>query len=118
MSTAFTRASPFCPHVRAECNRLLGMECCDADERIDAFQYMTAMLSRSEAFKKLHDYFQALGFNLILARAKVYVYVVSATTGGSSVISPNIIGILPSLVPAKPTDPYHEAVGISVHHLG
>ena len=80
----------------------------------DATSYLKSMLKKSRDFKKLYDYFEGQGMQFIFDRAKVYVY---ATVDETST-SPNVVGLLPSLIPTSALDSHHIAVTIAVHHKG
>lgn len=79
-----------------------------------AVAFIQDMLRKSAFFRFLHHEFTARGFQFNFDRAKVFVYL----TRGDKGMSPNVIGILPSYVPVKASDPGHDAVSVVVHHSG
>ena len=84
----------------------------------DAAVYMEKMLAKSAAFQTLRNYFvNTAGMTFILSRAKVFMYV-APTLDSAAMVSPNILGILPSFKPVNRADAFHEAAGIVVHHNG
>ena len=83
-----------------------------------AAAYMEKMLAKSAAFQTLRNYFvNTAGMTFILSRAKVFMYV-APTLDSAAMVSPNILGILPSFKPVNRADAFHEAAGIVVHHNG
>ena len=84
----------------------------------DGATYMEKMLAKSAAFRMLRDHFvSTAGMTFILSRAKVFMYV-APTLDTTAMVSPNILGILPSFKPVNRSDAFHEAAGIVVHHNG
>jgi hypothetical protein len=69
----------------------------------------------SAAFKLLHDRFSGEGYTFYFERSKVFLHSARDAAGK---VTPSVIGILPSFVPATAADPGHSAVGISVHDSG
>lgn len=80
----------------------------------DAQAFLQNMLQRSKLFKRLYDSFAGKPYEFKFERAKAFLYLSLTDTG----YTPNILGVLPSYVPAKPSDPWHRAVSIIVHHAG
>jgi len=80
----------------------------------DAQAFLQTMLQRSKLFKRLYVSFAGKPYEFKFERAKAFLYL-SLTDAG---YTPNILGVLPSYVPAKPSDPSHRAVSIIVHHSG
>jgi hypothetical protein len=84
----------------------------------DGAAYMEKMLAKSAAFQTLRNHFvNTAGMAFILSRAKVFMYV-APTLDTTAIVSPNILGILPSFKPVNATDAFHEAAGIVVHQNG
>ena len=65
-------------------------------------------------FTRFRDTFTAQGFKFLLERAKVFVYSALTERG----VAASTFAIFPSLIPAKPSDPFHIAIGIAVHSSG
>jgi hypothetical protein len=84
----------------------------------DGAAFMQKMLAKSLAFQTLRNHFMTTaGMTFILSRAKVFMWV-APSLDTEAILSPNILGILPSFKPVNSSDPFHEAVGIVVHQNG
>ena len=85
----------------------------------DGAAFMAKMLAKSVAFQTLQNHFTRTpsGMTFILSRAKVFMWV-APSLNTEAILSPNILGILPSFKPVNASDTFHEAVGIVVHQNG
>jgi hypothetical protein len=80
-----------------------------------AARYLHYMYSRGSAvFKRLFDDFTSQGFQFLYERGKVFMY----SGAGTPSIDAGVLGILPSYVPVRATDPHHIAIGLAVHNSG
>lgn len=83
----------------------------------DSLAWVQNMLTKSASLQAFHKYFTAQGMNFILSRSQVFLHMATGT-GTTAGMAPNIVGILPSFVQLKQSDPSHTAVGIGVNQRG
>jgi hypothetical protein len=91
----------------------------------DATTYVEGMRATSPFVQAFISLFKERGFEFFSDRARVFIYGGDALSrpvprlpDSVPLFSPNAVGILPSFVDAKPEDPSHRAIGITVHHGG
>lgn len=69
---------------------------------------------QNATFQTFKTAFEKQGFKFLPERVKAFVYFAPTEKG----VSTGTFAIFPSLIPAKPTDPFHRAVGLCVHSSG
>jgi hypothetical protein len=87
-----------------------------------AIQYVQKMQTSNEAFARLIAQFTAEGFTFHMERAKVFMFSTPAFNAKGAADQPDepvgaepyLLGILPSFIKVKASDPSHVAIGISV----